>query len=54
MHLRTTLAGINVEIVGVPDFLLPSGTSYLVRDSKVARRINNGSYRASDRRTPTQ
>jgi len=42
LSARTTLAGINVEIVGVPDFLLPSGTSYLVRDSKVARRINDG------------
>ena len=44
LSATTTLAGINVEIVGVPDFLLPSGTSYLVRDSKLARRIDEGSH----------
>lgn len=36
----TILAGIKVEIVGDPDFLIPESGHYLIRDSKISRRIN--------------
>ena len=44
--VETTLAGVEVEIVGVPDFLLPARAGYAIRDSKLARRIGGGRNRA--------
>lgn len=42
LRAAATLAGTNVEIVGVPDFLLPARSRYAIRDSKLARRIGGG------------
>lgn len=39
---ETTLAATDVEVVGVPDFLLPARSGYAIRDSKLARRIGEG------------
>jgi len=36
---ETELAGTWVEIVGVPDFLLPADSGYAIRDSKLSRRL---------------
>ena len=36
-----------VEIVGVPDFLLPARRGYAIRDSKLARRIGGRTRRSS-------
>lgn len=36
---RTTLAGVDCEIVGEPDFLIRDGDGYLIRDSKLTRRL---------------
>jgi predicted RecB family nuclease len=38
---ETELAGTQVEIVGVPDFLLPARRGYAIRDSKLSRRLAN-------------
>ena len=38
------LGGTEVEIVGVPDFLILEGDRYLVRDSKMARRIDEENH----------
>jgi predicted RecB family nuclease len=38
------IAGTDVEIVGVPDFLILSGDWYLIRDSKMARRIDEENH----------
>src|SRR5467141_2942952 len=35
---------IEVEIVGVPDFLILDGGGYLIRDSKMARRIDEENH----------
>jgi predicted RecB family nuclease len=42
LRAETTLAGTAVEIVGVPDFLLPARSGYAIRDSKLARRVGGG------------
>lgn len=42
LRAETELAGTEVEIVGVPDFLLPARAGYAIRDSKLARRIGGG------------
>ncbi|MGH2954085.1 MAG: TM0106 family RecB-like putative nuclease [Solirubrobacterales bacterium] len=42
LRAETTLAGTEVEIVGVPDLLLPARSGYAIRDSKLARRIGGG------------
>ncbi len=36
--------GTDVEIVGVPDFLILDGDGYLIRDSKMARRIDEDNH----------
>ena len=41
---NTVLGGIEVEIVGVPDFLILDGDGYLIRDSKMARRIDEDNH----------
>ena len=46
LQAETTLAGTEVEIVGVPDFLLPARSGYAIRDSKLARRVGGGRYPA--------
>src|SRR5271163_2275897 len=38
---NAVLGGAKVEIVGVPDFLILDGNGYLIRDSKMARRIDD-------------
>jgi predicted RecB family nuclease len=38
------IAGTDVEIVGVPDFLILDGDGYLIRDSKMARRIDEENH----------
>jgi predicted RecB family nuclease len=37
--VRHAIAGTDVEIVGVPDFVIIDGDSYVVRDCKMSRRI---------------
>jgi predicted RecB family nuclease len=41
---NTLLGGTEVEIVGVPDFLILDGDGYLIRDSKMARRIDEENH----------
>jgi len=41
---NTVLGGTEVEIVGVPDFLILDGNGYLIRDSKMARRIDDDNH----------
>jgi predicted RecB family nuclease len=48
LRAETTLAGTAVEVVGVPDFLLPARAGYAIRDSKLARRIGGGRNRATE------
>ena len=38
------ICGTDVEIVGVPDFLILDGDGYLIRDSKMARRIDEDNH----------
>jgi predicted RecB family nuclease len=38
------LGGTEVEIVGVPDFLILDGDGYLIRDSKMSRRIDEENH----------
>jgi len=38
------ICGTDVEIVGVPDFLILDGDGYLIRDSKMARRIDEENH----------
>lgn len=39
-----TLGGTDVEIIGVPDFLILDGNGYLIRDSKMALRIDEENH----------
>jgi predicted RecB family nuclease len=41
---NAVLAGTDVEIIGVPDYLILDGDGYLIRDSKMARRINEENH----------
>ena len=41
---NAVLGGTEVEIVGVPDFLILDGDGYLIRDSKMARRIDEANH----------
>ncbi len=38
------MCGVDVEIVGIPDFLILDGDGYLIRDSKMARRIDEDNH----------
>jgi uncharacterized protein len=38
------MCGTDVEIVGVPDYLILDGDGYVIRDSKMARRIDEESH----------
>jgi predicted RecB family nuclease len=42
--VNTILGGTEVEIVGVPDFLILDGSDYLIRDSKMSRRIDEENH----------
>jgi predicted RecB family nuclease len=42
--VKCKLGGGDVEIVGLPDFLIFDGGSYLVRDSKISRRIDEKNH----------
>jgi predicted RecB family nuclease len=39
-----SVAGTEVEIVGMPDFLIRDGNGYLIRDSKMSRRIDEENH----------
>jgi len=39
LHATATLAGREVEIVGLPDFMLPARRGYAIRDSKLNRSV---------------
>ncbi len=39
LHATATLAGREIEIVGLPDFMLPARRGYAIRDSKLNRRV---------------
>ncbi len=41
MRAETTIVGEEVEIVGVPDFMLRARAGYAIRDSKLSRRIDS-------------
>jgi predicted RecB family nuclease len=41
---NAVLGGTEVEIVGIPDFVILDGDRYLVRDSKMARRIDEENH----------
>jgi predicted RecB family nuclease len=41
----TQLAGVEVEIVGLPDYLIQDGDGYAIRDSKLSRRIDEKNHR---------
>jgi predicted RecB family nuclease len=41
---NAVLGGTDVEIVGVPDFLILDGDGYLIRDSKMARRVDEENH----------
>ena len=53
LRAETALADTAVEIVGVPDFLLPARRGYAIRDSKLAHRVDGppGDRRSSSRST---
>lgn len=34
-----TLDGNNIEVVGIPDFIITDGTNYFIRDCKIARKV---------------
>lgn len=38
---NTELDGMSVRILGIPDFLIHEGSGYIIRDSKLARRIED-------------
>src|ERR1019366_4519790 len=40
-QVMTVIEGIECEVVGYPDFLILDGDEYIIRDSKMARRIDN-------------
>ena len=42
--LTEKICGTDVEIVGVPDFLILDGSNYLIRDSKMALRIDEENH----------
>ena len=39
MHATAKLAGREIEVVGLPDFMLPARSGYAIRDSKLNRRV---------------
>ncbi len=43
-QVSTTISGTIVEIVGMPDFLIFDGNGYVIRDSKMSRRIDEDNH----------
>jgi predicted RecB family nuclease len=43
-EVNTTIDGIQVEVVGMPDFLIRDGEGYIVRDSKLPRHIDGENH----------
>jgi predicted RecB family nuclease len=43
-QVNATLSGTTVEIVGMPDFLIFDNDGYIIRDSKMSRRIDNDNH----------
>src|SRR5208283_5077213 len=41
---NAVLGGTDVEIVGIPDFLIFDGDGYIIRDSKMSRRIDEENH----------
>lgn len=39
MHATATVGGREIEVVGLPDFMLPARSGYAIRDSKLNRRV---------------
>jgi predicted RecB family nuclease len=39
-----TFGGVQAEIIGIPDFLILDGDGYLIRDAKMARRIDEENH----------
>jgi predicted RecB family nuclease len=44
LETATLLNGIQTEIVGIPDFLILDSSGYVIRDAKMARRINEDDH----------
>jgi predicted RecB family nuclease len=42
--VKEKIAGTDVEIVGVPDFLILDGDGYVIRDSKISRRVDDQNH----------
>ncbi|MGA8222554.1 MAG: TM0106 family RecB-like putative nuclease [Candidatus Acidiferrales bacterium] len=42
--VNTVLGGAEVEIIGVPDYLILDGDGYIIRDSKMSRRIDEENH----------
>ena len=42
--VNTTMAGTDIEIVGMPDFLIFDGNGYVIRDSKMSRHIDQDNH----------
>lgn len=44
LRATTILDGVECEVIGEPDFLIRAGSGYLIRDSKLSRRINENDH----------
>src|ERR1017187_7755646 len=43
-RVTTVIDGIDCEVVGYPDFLILDGDGYIIRDSKMARRVDEDNH----------
>src|ERR1700690_2160342 len=43
-RVQSLVAGVEAEIIGMPDFLILQDESYLIRDSKLSRRIDGDNH----------
>ena len=43
-QVTATFNGVQTEVVGIPDFLIWDGNGYLIRDSKLSRRIDQENH----------
>ena len=43
-QVKTTMSGTKIDIVGMPDFLIFDGNGYVIRDSKLSRRIDDDNH----------
>jgi len=44
LEAKTVFDGITCEVAGDPDFLIKAGDGYIIRDSKIAKRINDNDH----------